>query len=81
MNITTTQLTTRKISYTPYCFESPESLKAAEKAINDEFFSSISGVKAYATERTLFVPSNKSLVFMLDIEAKLRRYGGRRHTE
>lgn len=61
----------------PFCFKSREAAIAAEAAVNSEF----ADLKAYATERTLFVPEHKSLLFRLGVEEFIKKLGGRRHSD
>ena len=61
----------------PFCFNNKAAAIAAEAAVNEHF----DGMKAYATERTLFVPEHKSMLFRLGVEDFIRKLGGRRHSD
>lgn len=61
----------------PFCFKNKAAAAAAESAVNEKF----DGMKAYATERTLFVPEHKSVLFRLGVEDFIRSLGGRRHSD
>ena len=61
----------------PYCFKTKSEAAAAETAVNEKY----DGMKAYATERTLFVPEHKSMLFRLGVEDFIISLGGRRHAD
>lgn len=61
----------------PYCFKSNSEAVAAEAAVNARF----ENIKAYATERMLYVPEHKSLLFRLGIEEFIRSLGGKLYSD
>ncbi len=61
----------------PFCFKSKTEAAAAEMAVNMRF----DELHAYATERTLFVPEHKSLLFRMGVEDFIKSLGGRRHSD
>ncbi len=69
--------TSKYNSPVPFCFKNKAEALAAEVAVNNEY----DGMKAYATERTLFVPEHKSVILRLGIEDFIRKLGGRRHSD
>ena len=63
----------------PFCFKSREAAKAAEERINNRF--DFGGLTAYATERIVYVPTQKAFTLRSLVEDYVKTLGGRPHTD
>lgn len=65
-------------NFIPYSFPNKKDALAAESKVNNKFFTDDDddGPKAYATERMLYVPEQKSFLYRTQVDGFIKQLGG-----
>lgn len=63
-------------NFIPYSFPNKKDALAAESKVNTKFFTDDDETKAYATERMLYVPEQKSFLYRTQVDGFIKQLGG-----